>query len=1335
MEFTHPTQAMDNSVLVTPACLDATVDGSPFLTARQASCNNLHRLRQDNRNSLSFHPSHQFPLASNPTTYGSMQQCQRYYGSKLTSRMLVFFCIHLLFCVFASLASAASPAETITLSKPLNHKGEEHSEKTELKIHRSPPQTSSEDAISGIELSGDLSDSSASGDLEADLPELDELDIEMSLDEIELQSGTLVLSSFPRKFNNNGEFLHAMAVSGTAQFYASRMHIDFQRMLYSTSEKSLYAVAKEATLVKLDGKTLSLIDSHTVASQPQASIYCQQSAGCRQRKEINVLAKTPDKSFIYYCTLHYEDHPRLLSRRALTSCVVPNPHDLAENLLMWDNVYYTSTDPHRPPVILAPKKKTSLKSADRAANQSFIYVAGVNSNFLHIGRLPMPDWASGDINWEGALFSPKRSVFIQEPATIVISFETETAVYFLLREKPSRYSVPSSCFQQQRQVVSRLVRVCQGDRGGLRGIAEHYFGTMAKADLVCQSEVVSPLGGGRRSHFSFDHAQSAYWDEDAKRLYVTFTAGEAAPRGSAVCVYDLQSIERVFKGPIATFDSYQQRTLKNQGSLRSNPFPNICERFINKNLTDEELSLGQIGANFMYRAEYIRPLFGHAVAMSSTSTWTAVIGYQLLLLTNSLYVTSILWLVSDDQLTQIAFYETRGSGAAFKPPALISTCVLRSLRVGPEHDLLGRFRVGGQFPENHAFTAQHPGSPPKYLPFDIDDPWKIELPSPSELPNTERINSILREGDSIFLGTTHAIFRFPTDNCASYTTKEACLESKDPHCGWSSQINQCLSIRGYSQASNLLVASINTRPQCPSSNQSRSTFATSQSGWSKWQQCNLTNTFQSDGFSRNLKEIASDQQYSCLCRICLGETLCNFGEQQVSHCKVPGIWSQWSEWSPCKDKQRYRTRVCLKPLLAATTTVISPFSDCPGPSREEEFCLMHPLVPEGKWLSFNLSTLVNVYFHIVEVDFKGLPIEHAALREETGRGFNIDRNYLLGVLMGSFAGIFATLVFMFLFLRFCHRPSRYRTAKRLRPLWVGPHSATRRVSNIQLERQIRDSLLSDHPMYANPSPMTTSVQSTNFPRYNYTLQTPPPVSVERFPDSSPSVDETFTTAGVYDRLSEDKSMKGRLHCQCYSFDETFKTYDFQKFATAFFNSDVVRGTLETDEGLPLAEECEVEAIHVPCSLLSMDIFNRCVGVVTHPTGRIKSCFEEYHNSMLCINDSEDYDLFSEGERAEFLFRLFKHVVIGGELVQPSDDISVYTDFVRNLYRDLISVQKVAGSDEINIVSLVYDVKVKNNHLLVYPAAKEHENTFAYLIVNPIKRHVFALSHVYGIGQF
>ncbi|CDI97575.1 hypothetical protein EmuJ_000136200 [Echinococcus multilocularis] len=220
------------------------------------------------------------------------------------------------------------------------------------------------------------------------------------------------------------------------------------------------------------------------------------------------------------------------------------------------------------------------------------------------------------------------------------------------------------------------------------------------------------------------------------------------------------------------------------------------------------------------------------------------------------------------------------------------------------------------------------------------------------------------------------------------------------------------------------------------------------------------------------------------------------------------------------------------------------------------------------------------------------------------------------------------------------------------------------------------------------------------------------------------------------------SMKGLLHCQCFSFDETFKKHEIKEFATAFFNDPVVRQTLETEEGLP--HDCDVVVSNVPCTLLSMDIFNRCIGTVTHKTGRIKFCFEEYCESLvvndclkraLCIQNSEFYDLFNETEREEFLFRLFRHIVIGGELSQPNEDFGVYTNFVKSLYRELISVQKIQGSEELKIVSLVYDVRVLSNNETVYPASKTHINTFAYLIVNPIKRHVIALSHVYGIGQF
>lgn len=88
------------------------------------------------------------------------------------------------------------------------------------------------------------------------------------------------------------------------------------------------------------------------------------------------------------------------------------PTNLAEPLLIWENGYYTSMDPQRPPVILVPRDNTPEQLVTETPHQPFFYVAGVTANSLHIGRLQMPDWASGSISWDGALFTPKRSVFI-----------------------------------------------------------------------------------------------------------------------------------------------------------------------------------------------------------------------------------------------------------------------------------------------------------------------------------------------------------------------------------------------------------------------------------------------------------------------------------------------------------------------------------------------------------------------------------------------------------------------------------------------------------------------------------------------------------------------------------------------------------------------------------------------------------------------------------------------------------------------------------------------------------------------------------------------------------
>ena len=39
--------------------------------------------------------------------------------------------------------------------------------------------------------------------------------------------------------------------------------------------------------------------------------------------------------------------------------------------------------------------------------------------------------------------------------------------------------------------------------------------------------------------------------------------------------------------------------------------------------------------------------------------------------------------------------------------------------------------------------------------------------------------------------------------------------------------------------------------------------------------------------------------------------------------------------------------------------------------------------------------------------------------------------------------------------------------------------------------------------------------------------------------------------------------------------------------------------------------------------------------------------------MLLVEDSDHYSMFSEGDREEFIFRLFKHIQLGGRVNQVS----------------------------------------------------------------------------------
>uniref|UniRef100_A0A3Q2PIA3 Cilia- and flagella-associated protein 300 n=1 Tax=Fundulus heteroclitus TaxID=8078 RepID=A0A3Q2PIA3_FUNHE len=223
------------------------------------------------------------------------------------------------------------------------------------------------------------------------------------------------------------------------------------------------------------------------------------------------------------------------------------------------------------------------------------------------------------------------------------------------------------------------------------------------------------------------------------------------------------------------------------------------------------------------------------------------------------------------------------------------------------------------------------------------------------------------------------------------------------------------------------------------------------------------------------------------------------------------------------------------------------------------------------------------------------------------------------------------------------------------------------------------------------------------------------------------------------------SMLGRLSAQTYSFDSNFHPYSCETFASCFFKDPQVIPTLRNMKAgvwVPLERPVvSVSAELVPCTKISMELFDQIYSCgILWPSGHVVKCFHDVYTDydalrqMLQEEDSEHYHVIGRMEREEFLFRLFKHLCLGGELCQYEDTIEPYLSTTKKIYKDLISVQKDAET-KISVVSTVLKVSAYDESGLCFPGTREEEQTFAYLIVDPVKRNVTLFYHIYGVGSF
>ncbi|XP_047461495.1 cilia- and flagella-associated protein 300 [Mugil cephalus] len=225
------------------------------------------------------------------------------------------------------------------------------------------------------------------------------------------------------------------------------------------------------------------------------------------------------------------------------------------------------------------------------------------------------------------------------------------------------------------------------------------------------------------------------------------------------------------------------------------------------------------------------------------------------------------------------------------------------------------------------------------------------------------------------------------------------------------------------------------------------------------------------------------------------------------------------------------------------------------------------------------------------------------------------------------------------------------------------------------------------------------------------------------------------------------SMLGRISVQSYGFDRCyFSCHKAETFAKCFFRDPAVVCTLRKMEaGLSVPLDKPVLSVSVepvPCTEVTMGLFDPIYSCgILRPSGHVVKCFHDVHpdydelRKMLQDDCSEHYHAVGREEREEFLFCLFKHLCLGGELCQYEDTIDPYINTTKQIYKDLISVQKGPAMKRIQIVSKVFKVCAFDESGRCFPGTREEEQTFAYLIVDPFKQQVTLFCHFYGVGNF
>lgn len=192
-------------------------------------------------------------------------------------------------------------------------------------------------------------------------------------------------------------------------------------------------------------------------------------------------------------------------------------------------------------------------------------------------------------------------------------------------------------------------------------------------------------------------------------------------------------------------------------------------------------------------------------------------------------------------------------------------------------------------------------------------------------------------------------------------------------------------------------------------------------------------------------------------------------------------------------------------------------------------------------------------------------------------------------------------------------------------------------------------------------------------------------------------------------------LKDSFTFQKYAFDQPVQPYQYTHLLNCFITEpDVQRfigARLRTKEHYSALESLPIESMKTDMLLATatdLSLFDPLEKTAVRNDGSIIKCFSIPHpdfdvcdriRECLLCEDSELYELFGPDQRKEFLFHIFQRLVLGGELCQYEDVLQPYLEMTKNIYKDLVGVQRNAVTGKLEIRSKVFQLSRNSSALL------------------------------------